>query len=195
MTTDTTHITKEALLQARNEASSFFDGCDACEAWIVRRATKISRAAKLSAQVPNWQPDKAPSLHFDAQESKPVATDALRKVLELVQVGSVMELPWIVSIRHICEDALSPSVSAQDASPNDGWIKCSKRLPEFGEIVFLLSGNSIFAGARSDSDEDGWVWANQTMAWRLNDPDGLEDDDSEPTHWRPMFSLPEPPHD
>lgn len=78
------------------------------------------------------------------------------------------------------------------AELSDAWIPVGERLPALQELVFALSNSKLSVMARDDLGEDGWLWAQQHSAWNLADPDGLEiDDDYQPTHWRPMFALPD----
>ncbi|MEE1914972.1 DUF551 domain-containing protein [Pseudomonas asiatica] len=76
------------------------------------------------------------------------------------------------------------------------WIKCSDRLPDLDQPVFLRADEVSGIGCRADIHDGNWGWA-----WALNPPihdeagwfvDGYELDDFEPTHWQP---LPSPPNE
>ena len=64
-----------------------------------------------------------------------------------------------------------------DAPVDNGWIKCSDRLPEEGEAVIFVTKH----------------WAMHVGTYHLNDD--CDFSDGEITHWRPLPPLPTGPLD
>ena len=77
-----------------------------------------------------------------------------------------------------------------------GWVFCSDRLPDLGELVWLHDANNeqTFIGGRGMLDSEEWAWGNSYGSiWhngRSWDGDLECDDNYTPTHWMPLPLLP-----
>ncbi len=71
---------------------------------------------------------------------------------------------------------------------NDRWIPIDEELPPLDTPVWLIEGDAVFIGERSD-DSDGWLWAhlrNDPVYYAVDKTWSCdsEQDDIKPTHWR-----------
>ena len=93
------------------------------------------------------------------------------------------------------------SQPAGEASPafgcsaSFGWIACSSRMPDLGDVVWLWQPDlGPYIGSREDTDGDGWLWgkAYDNAWWNGTQwkAEVYQEDDYQPTHWMP---LPRPP--
>jgi hypothetical protein len=167
MTTDTTHITKEALLQALDIAEShgrnhFY------KKWILDKAEELAEDARAA--------------ELNAQKSKPVAWRYKHHFS--ISKWTYQETEPVRRENDVCEPL---SVSAQDASPKDGWQPIATA-PKDGSAIFAFWAFKNSWQKTIDGRNYAVVWFVDGE-WR---PADEFDDDAwcEPDFWKP---LPEPP--
>lgn len=75
-------------------------------------------------------------------------------------------------------------------TPDNGWIKCSERLPDFGKyvLVFYKYGDMEYVEIGKLDAIRGYQSSEGTKT--STDWSDKEHNNLEPTHWQP---LPEPP--
>lgn len=75
-------------------------------------------------------------------------------------------------------------------SNNNGWIKCSDRLPEIiGGFDLLNRSKVVLVYGKCYEEDKPYIFAGQILGDRWYHADGVCD---QITHWQP---LPEPPQD
>ena len=82
-----------------------------------------------------------------------------------------------IAHNHYARAQLPWFIDEEDLTPATDWVKCSERMPEFGQSVTVYDGDRM--------------WTDTTYDFG----DGLcfyYDDDGRATHWMP---LPAPPQD